>query len=215
MTVASIWRASDRPAISIDDSSELIQRAAAATIIAWLPITIPRVEALWAQRDADWATELDVPLIGTTIKPPNPRSVYTGHRLDLQTAPLGTFPAITCRCFDSAPADDLEQADQYDQIELTLIVEVWAAAGPFGKDDAVIDHASQDQIDRQLHRLASAVRAAINMDKSLGFTTMGIRRPPRARASLPFAVTGNQENVGKKFLVQAMELTYAISALIS
>lgn len=202
----------DRPAIGLDDSTELVQRAAAIQIIRQLPIQIPLQEALWANRDADWALATGRPLTSTTITPVNPKSVYTGHRLDLQVAPQDTFPAITSRCFDSVPAPDAEQPDQYDQAELTLVIEVWVSCGPF--IDPVADHDDQDQIDRQLHRLSAAVRASIDFDRSLGSVVMPIRLPARTRASLPFVTKATERNIDRSFLVQAMELTYTASALV-
>ena len=211
-TVMNPWRTVDRPAIGWDDSSELIQRAAALQIIDNLPAQITIQQTLWEARDQDWATDTNRPMASTTIKSVNPRSVYLGHRLDLQVAPNDTLPAITVRCLDSAPSEDRVQPDQYDSLELVLIVEVWVSSGPF--DDPVANQSDQDQIDRQLHRLTAAVRGCINADRSLGSTTMGIQRPPRSRSSLPFVRKSDATNVGKKFLVQATELTYSVTSLV-
>lgn len=211
-SMASLWRDAGRPAISVDDSSELIQRAVAIQIIDNLPEQIALQEALWAIRDADWAVAAGRPPTTTTITPVLRRSVYLGHRLSLQDAPQDTLPAITVRCADTDPSEDREQADQYDSLELALVVEVWTTCGPF--DDPVANQADQDQIDRQIHRLTAAVRGCISTDRSLGETTMGIRRPPRSRMSLPFVRSADATNAGKKFLVQATELTYSVTSLI-
>lgn len=203
------WRSMSRPAIGYDDSSELVQRAAALQIIAELPDQISLQQTLWVDRDLDWANATSRPLTNMIIKPVDPRSVYTGHRLSLQDAPQNTFPAITVRCFNSSPTQD--QPDQYDSQDLTLIVEVWVSTGPY--DDPVANQADSDEIDRQLHRLTSAVRGCINADRSIGNTTMGIQRPPTVIPSLPFVRKVDQTNTGQKYLVQAVELTYHTTSL--
>lgn len=210
MTMGSAWRAVDRPAPSYDSSSEFVQRAAALQIINQLSAQISIQEDLWANRDADWAQATNRPLVGTTIKPVDPRSVYVGHRLSLQDAPQDTFPAITVRCMNTVASDDREQPDQYDANDLQLIIEVWVSTGPYS--DPVKNQADSEEIDRQLHRLSDAVRGCISADRSLGGVTVGIKRPPRAVGTLPFARKADSSNTGPKFLVQAMELTYTITS---
>jgi len=115
------------------------------------------------------------------------------------------------RCFDTVAAEDREQPDQFDQIENTLVIEICAVAGPH--DNPVANPAAVDEVDRQIHRLTSAVRGCIDMDRSLGFVTMGIRRPPRGIASLPFVAKSPGSDTGARYLLQAVQLTYTISAL--
>jgi hypothetical protein len=208
--MASIWRSENRPAISWDDSTELVQRAAAVQIIEQLPSAIIDVHAVWAGRDADWALARNRPAIGTTLKAVNPSSVFLAG-VDMQLQDPDIFPAISIRCGNSIPAEDREQGDQFDQLENTLTIEIWAVIGPY--TEALSDHSNLEEIDRIIHRLTSAVRLAINFDRSLGETTMGIRRPPRARFALPFVMKSTAQNIGGSYLAQAAELTYTVSAL--
>lgn len=210
MTIASEWRSLSRPAIGYDDSTELIQRAVAALIIEELPQQVALQQIYWQPRDQDWAAITGRPLLPTRITPVDRKNIYVGY-FDMLKAPASVFPAVAVRCFNSVPADDREQADQYDQLELTLVIEVWTAIGPYTDKDA--DRSDQEQIDRQLHRLTAAVRNCVIADRSLGNTTMGIRRPPRAIASLPQVTKADSTATGPKFLLQAVELTYAVSAL--
>lgn len=211
MTPGAEWRNFSRPALSFDDSTELFQRAAAIQIIDNIDKQIQIQQTIWTARDQDWAAMVKRPYAPITVMSVKPRNVYTGHGLDFQVAPLDTFPAITVRCFDTAPADDREQPDQFDQIENSLVIEICAIAGPF--ENPISNPAATDAIDRQLHRLTSAVRGCIDMDRSLGFATLGIRRPPRGIASLPFVTNEPKTGTGSKYLLQAVQLTYNISAL--
>jgi hypothetical protein len=211
MSMSQVWRDLDRPAIGFDDSSELVQRAVAVQIINELPAQITLQETVWAPRDQDFAAATGRPAISTTIKPVLPSNVYLGHRLSLQDAPQDALPAITVRCLNTAPTEDRNQLDQYDSNDLTLIVEVWVSTGPY--KDPVANQADSEEIDRQLHRMAAAVRGCIVQDRSFGNTQMGTSRPPRSVASLPFVRKATDSNTGPKFLVQAMELTYTITTL--
>jgi hypothetical protein len=106
-----------------------------------------------------------------------------------------------------------EQADQFDILDLELVVEVLAQAGPFSVDP-LDDRASSDAVDRQYQRLSDAVVACIDADRSLGSNTWAISLPPRMVASLPF-VKREKSGAGKWLIYQAMELTWTATYLRS
>lgn len=209
--MANPWAVIDRPVIDVGTGAEMIARAAAAQIDANLERQCEYQELLWKQRDADWATTMRKPSGTTRITRVPTSSIYTGARPSLVESRFDLWPAITVRCGNRNPSDDREQPDQYDSLDLELIVEVLAMAGPFL--GVVKDRDPDDEIDRQYQRLSDAVQGCISLDKTLNQNILPIKRPPKMTPSLPFAHKLEQGG-GEELLFQGMELLYIVTKLL-
>lgn len=208
--MANPWTTLDAPILSLADDGEMVARAVAVQIAANLPTQCSAQDQLWAQRDQDFATAMNIPYRRTIVQFPPSKRIYLGARPSLVESPGELWPAVTVRADKRVPSSDAEQADQYDSWDVTFIIEALACAGPF--PDVVQDRDPSDEIDRQFQRLAGAVHACIMYDRTLGGTTFPIKRPPQMLPSLPRA-RKSDKGAGQNLLFQGMQLTYVATRL--
>jgi hypothetical protein len=206
------WNVIDRPAINFGSGGEQLARATIQQISANLEAQCQLQETIWAQRDQDWATSMGLAYAPTRITRVQPGSFYTGMQPSLVESRFDLWPAITVRSGNRTPSDDREQFDQYDTIDVEIIIEVLTFAGPF-QNDPVTDRNTSDAVDRQYQRLSDAVIGCIATDKTLAGHVLPIKRPPRMTPSAPFVLKA--DNGSGAFLVyQGMELRYIVTQLL-
>ena len=202
----------DRSSLAFDTGGEQIARAAALQIAQNLDEQCSLQEIIWNNRDQDWAAAIGIAYQPTRIIRPQKSSIYLGAQPSLvagENARFDKWPAVTCRCGARSPSAD--QADQWDNLDLELVIEVLAQAGPFAVDP-LDDRSTSDAIDRQYQRLSDAVVACIDLDRSLGTGIPPISLPPRMIPSLPF-VKREKAGAGRWLLYQGMELSWTVTGL--
>lgn len=204
-----------RPAAGYGSGAEQVARAAALQIAQNLEDQCHLQEVIWNDRDQDWAAAMEIAYVPTRITRVAKSSIYLGAQPSLVAGIESRFdkwPAVTVRCATRTPSNVLEQADQYDSLDLSLTVEVLAMAGPFVADP-LDDHSSSDAIDRQYQRLSDAVIACINLDRGLGGNILPLKLPPIGLPSLPF-VRKEDAGSGRWLVFQGIELTWIATSLL-
>lgn len=213
----SLWRSSSRPGVNRGTGAEQIARAALGQIVDNLVEQCKLVEEDWIPRDQDWAKIIKIPYKRTVIKPVELRSMYLGAQPSLvasEDARFDKWPAITVRVDERRPSAVEEQPDQYNSMDLQLIVEVLAAVGPHDQDP-IDNREISDAIDRQYQRLADAVVACIDLDTTLGNNIFPLKLPPTMTPSLPWIRKVNVDGAGGQFAVfQGMEIVWTVTAMM-
>jgi hypothetical protein len=210
---ATEWRAFSRPAVNYGSSAEQVARAAAQQINVNLESQCDLQETQWAARDEDWAMLMSIPYKPTRIARVDRQSIYLGAQPSLvagESARFDKWPAITVRAGTRKATDDREQPDQYDVMDVELIVEVLTYAGPF-RQDPLDDRSTSDAVDRQYQRLSDAVVGCVDQDRSLGYNFLSIKRPPTMTPSLPF-VKKQTSGTGAFLVYQGMEILYIVQS---
>lgn len=209
----SAWRAQSLPTpLNLGTGAEQIARAAYAQILTNLDAQCDQLENVWASRDQDWAEITNTAYQRTRIT--RPTNYFLGAQPSLVAgagARFDKWPAVTVRCDTRKPSEDREQPDQFDVYDISLIVEVLTAAGPF-RVDPVDDRTISDAIDRQYQRLSDAVVASIDVDRTLGGNILPIKRPSSMVPSLPFTKKADK-GAGQWTIYQAMEITWICTSM--
>ena len=213
--VGNPWRVSSRPQIARGTRSELVAKAAAAQIIENLAAQCALIDDDCVPRDQDWAQIVRRPYRRIKINVPViPDGIFLGAQPSLVEGTDERFdrwPAITVRCNDLKPTQDLGQPDHYESFDASLIIEVLATAGLFRQNPAD-DRALSDEIDMQYQRLSDAVLSCIEIDKTLSGTIPYLQRPPIMTPSLPFTKR-QSKGAGMWSLYQGMQLEWTVTLL--
>lgn len=202
----------DVPVIDIGTGAEQIARSAALQIATNLDAQCSVQEGLWNQRDLDWAMAMGIQYFPTEITRVPKQRVFTGRKPSLVESRFDLWPAIAVYTDLRRPSMNNEQPDQYDSMDIKLVIEVLAMVGPLA-EDPFQGRDAEDAIDRQYQRLSDAVEACVAIDKSLGGTILPIKLPPTMTPSLPF-LRKLDKGAGADCIFQGMEIVYFVTKML-
>jgi hypothetical protein len=193
---------------------ELIQRAAKAQIIKYLPKLTEELQNIWNHRDKEFEefmgeahTKLEIPKV-------EKENIRAGIEcMSLIEAPLERWPSILVYARNGTPYTI--QEDQFSTESFTLDIEILCSIGPVKEKEVHNKEglALMEELDSQIQRLSDAVYLCIQKDKTLSGSVGQIEKPPKVTTSLPWARKESATATGETFIFQGKQLDFQVQKI--
>lgn len=152
---------------------EVIQAAAIMQIRKNIEGELRRQEMAWEQPD-----KLVAEVLGNKYQPTvleMPAKFYSGVRLGLLTMPFDHFPAVTAMVDKAVKTHESDSYDSGSSYGISLWIEAVVRSDPFytGEQNAAEERMLEEgNVDRRAKRMIDALIQCMQIDPSLGATTM-------------------------------------------
>jgi hypothetical protein len=193
--------------------SELIQRAAKAQIIQYLPLISEELEDIWSNRDKEFCEQFGLAYRKLQIPKVKVENIRAGLEvISLIKAPLEVWPTILIYSRNGLPYQI--QEDQFDTSSYSLCIEILCYEGPVVNEEEV--HGKEglevmESLDKQVHRLSDAVYLCIQKDPTLSGSIGQIEKPPKVNCSLPWArKQEGQTDTGQTYIFQGNQFNFTV-----
>lgn len=193
---------------------ELVQRAAQAQIIKFLPEITEQLQEVWDHRDEEFCDALNLAYKKLIIPPVNTKNIIAGVEcFSVLESPIEMWPNILIYARDATPYGF--QEDQFDTVSVPLRIEVLCAEGPI-KSEEIHDRAGiemMELLDRQLQRLADGVYLCLQKDKTLSGTIGQIEKPAKVTTSLPQSRKKELAATGESYIFQGKQYDFTVQKI--
>lgn len=194
---------------------ELIERAAKAQIIKYLPEITEKLQNIWNHRDKEFEefTEESKPRI---IIPKVERvNIISGLEcFSILQSPITRWPNISIYARDATSY--IVQEDHWDTSNLPLNIEIMCLGGPV-KTEEIHDLAGIEvmvNLNSELQRLSDAVYECIQKDTTLSGTVGQFEKPPKATVSLPAVLKEQiQTTTGESYIFQGKQFSWIVQKI--
>lgn len=196
---------------------ELIQRAAKAQIITYLPELTEQSQEIWRHRDKEYEeflNETKLPIIIPKVEMQNIISGVESFSI-LESSPE-MWPSVFIYTQDATPS--IWQADHFDDSSITTNIEVMCLEGPVKTENIHNREGfeAMQVLDSKLQRLSDAVYMCIQKDKTLSGTVGQFEKPPKTKTSLPAELKENIKNtIGESYIYQGKQFSFVSQKISS
>ena|ERR1700690_176189 len=194
---------------------ELIQRAAKAQIIKFLPELTEQLQNVWNERDKEFAEFTGLAYKKINIPVVKQENVMSGiEHYSVLEAPLERWPSVLI-CARNANAYQYQE-DQFDMESISLSIEMMCLEGPI-KEENIHDKEGLEMmqiLDSQLQRLADAVALCINKDRTLSGSVGQIEKPPKVTTSIPYSKKEKKSATGESYIFQGKMFEYIVQKIV-
>ncbi len=191
---------------------ELIQRAAKAQIITYLPEITERQQNLWDLRDKEFVEKIGGSYKKLNIPKVEKENIRSGIEvMSLIEAPLERWPSILIYARNSSAYQ--YQEDQFDTVNISLYIEVLCNEGPIKTEEIHNKEGLEGMqlLDSKIQRLSDAIYLCVKKDPSLSGTIGEIEKPPKVTTSLPWArKEEGKTNIGESFIFQGKQFDFTV-----
>jgi hypothetical protein len=194
---------------------ELIQRAAKAQIIQYLPELTEKLQSIWEYRDKEYeefANESKTKIFIPKVEKENIRSGI--ECFSILESPPERWPSVLIYARDAAPY--VVQEDQFDTSSATLNIEVMCLKGPVSTEKVhnIEGLEAMQVLDSELQRLSDAVYLCIQKDKTLSGTVGQFEKPPKVTTSLPQALKSEiTKATGETYILQGKQFEWSVQKI--
>lgn len=189
---------------------ELIQRAAKAQIITYLPELTLQLQDIWAHRDKEYEEFLGESKIPIFIPKVEKQNIISGvESFSILESSPEMWPSIFIYTQDGIPS--MWQADHWDDSSVTTNIEVMCLEGPVKTENIHNKEGFEvmQTLDSKLQRLSDAVYMCIQKDKTLSGTVGQFEKPPKTKTSLPAQLKENIKNTtGESYIYQGKQFSF-------
>lgn len=189
---------------------ELIQRAAKAQIITYLPELTKQFQEIWSHRDKEYEEFLNESKLPIVIPKVEKQNIISGvEAFSILESSPEMWPSIFIYTQDGVP--NMWQADQFDDSSITTNIEVMCLEGPVQTKNIHNKEGFEAMqiLDSKLQRLSDAVYMCIQKDKTLSGTVGQWERPPKTKTSLPAQLKENIKNTtGESYIYQGKQFSF-------
>lgn len=197
--------------------SELIEKACKAQIVKYLAEITGRLQDIWDKRDREFIEETKIGSYSKiTIPHVKPENIHSGIEVEsLINAPLDRWPTILVYARNSTPYS--VQEDQFDTVNIPLIIEVLCTDGPVKESEIRAKKGLElmENLNSKLQRLSDAVYLCIKKDPSLSGTIGEIEKPSKVTTSLPWARKENKDSAtGESFFFQGKQFDFSVQKVL-
>jgi hypothetical protein len=193
---------------------ELIQRAAKAQIITYLPDLLEQLQEIWDQRDREFSEKLGLAYKKLSIPKIKKENIYAGvENISLLEAPLSRWPAVLVYARNGNAYQ--VQEDQFGMESISFCVEVLCNEGPV-KEENIHDKEgieAMEILDSKIQRLSDAVYLCIQQDTTLCGSIGQIEKPPKITTSLPWSRKAENTATGESYIFQGKQLEFAVQKI--
>lgn len=189
---------------------ELVQRAAKAQIIAYLPELISQSQEIWEHRDKEIEEFLGESRPKIIIPQVPKENIISGvESFSILESKPEMWPSIFIYSQDTTPY--MTQPDQYDESNLITNIEVMCLQGPIKTEDIHNREGfeAMQVLNSKLQRLSDAVYMCIQKDKTLCGTVGQFEKPSKSTTSLPAELKENIANTtGESYIYQGKQFSF-------
>lgn len=189
---------------------ERIAREALVTLVNELNDAIDVEDAKWASLDAELANKLGLPFRPCKTNHVRKDNFYMGHRPSLIEADFDYYPNVAVMI-----ASAVKGADPLDQLEsnrLTMWIEAMAVDGPYTQKHKNFEREAEDLVNRKVQRMAEAIHAVLNSNRTFGGVIFEIEGISNASVS-NCERRRNPGGSGDEFYWQMLRLEYTINKI--
>ena len=194
---------------------ELIQRAAKAQIIKYLPEITAYLQKIWDERDKELSSILDIAYNKLQIQQVSEDHIWGGIEcVSMINSPVDMWPSILVYSRDASPYG--YQEDHFDTSSLPLKIEILCAEGPIKNENIHNKEGLEAMqiLDSKMQRLSDAVYLCIQKDKSLSGTIGQIEKPSKVTTSEPWARKEEGETTtGDSYIFQGKQFDFTIQKI--
>lgn len=191
---------------------ELVQRAAKAQIISYLPDLTEQLQEIWDKRDQEFSEKLGLAYKKVLVPKVEEVNIRAGIEvMSLIEAPLERWPSILIYARNGSAYQF--QEDQFDTTSFTFYIEVLCNEGPIKTAEIHNKEGleAMEVLDSKIQRLTDAVYLCIQKDKTLSGSIGQIEKPPKVTTSLPWSRKENGETAtGESYIFQGKQLDFSI-----
>lgn len=194
--------------------NELIQRAAKAQIITYLPNLTSQIQEIWDRRDKEFSEKLNTAYKKLSIPKVKEENIYAGiESMSLIEAPLDRWPSILVYARNSTAYQ--YQEDQYDTSSVKFCIEILCNQGPIetGEVHKKEGFQAMEVLDSKIQRLTDAVYMCIQRDKTLSGSIGQIEKPSSITTSLPWVRKEKENATGKSYIFQGKQLEFIVQKI--
>lgn len=192
---------------------ELIQRAAKAQIITFLPEIQERLQDIWDNRDKEFCEKFSLSYKKLII--PRPLNIYSGVEIiSLIEAPISVWPLILVYARNGNAYQ--YQEDQFDTSSITLCIEISCSEGPVKTEEVHNQEGieAMQLLDSKLQRLSDAVYMCIQKDKTLSGSVGQFEKPPKVTTALPWPRKESTDATGEiSYIFQGKQFEFSVQKI--
>jgi hypothetical protein len=181
---------------------ELIQRAAKAQIIKFLPDIQENIQEIWDRRDQEFCEKFNLSYKKLKVPRVSTENIYSGiENISLIEAPLERWPNILIYARNGNSYQ--YQEDQFDTSSITLCIEVLCSEGPIKAEELHNKEGleAMESLDSKLHRLSDSIYMCIQKDKTLSGSIGQFEKPPKVTTSLPWSRKESTDATGEIYFI--------------
>jgi hypothetical protein len=193
---------------------ELIQRAAKAQIIKYLPNLTEQLQNIWDSRDEEFEEFMGEARKKLVIPKVEKENIRAGvENMSLIEAPLERWPSVLIYVRNGNAYQ--YQEDQYDTESFSLNIEVLCSEGPVNEKEVHNKEGLElmEILDSKIQRLTDAVYLCIQKDKTLSGSIGQIEKPPKVNTSLPWARKESATATGETYIFQGKQLDFNVQKI--
>jgi exopolysaccharide biosynthesis predicted pyruvyltransferase EpsI len=190
---------------------ELIQRAAKAQIITFLPDIQETLQEIWNNRDKEFCEKLGLSYKKLNIPTVPKENIYAGiEDISLIEAPLERWPNILIYARNGSSYQF--QEDQFDTTSINLCIDIMCSEGPIKYEEIHNKEGleAMELLDSKLQRLSDSVYMCIQKDKTLSGSVGQFEKPPKVVTSLPWPRKEPSNSTGEiAYIFQGKQFEFA------
>jgi hypothetical protein len=193
---------------------ELVQRAAKAQILRYLPGLTSQLQNIWDERDKEFIGVMGGSYKRIRIPKVEKENILSGIEvISLIEAPIDRWPAILIYARNGSAYQI--QEDQFDMLSVSLNIEVLCNIGPVNSEEV---HGKEgliamQELDSQIQRLSDAVYLCIQKDKTLSGSVGQIEKPPKSITSAPWARKKEKTATGESYIFQGKQFDFTVQKI--
>lgn len=165
---------------------ETLQRAALQILHDNLNSELITTEAVWQQKDIDWAVSMNQIYKEVTLEPIADANFFSGHKPSLIGRGPDYFPSLTVLAYSSTTGPDAGM-DQAWGLSERISIETLVKAGFYPNED--ISGVGEDIVNGRIQRTTDAIIAVLAHNRTLNGLVQSIGDTPDVQISEVFAVT--------------------------
>lgn len=193
---------------------ELIQRAAKAQIIKFLPGITEQLQDVWDNRDKEFSETIGMAYKRIIIPKVEENNIRAGIEvMSLIDAPLEVWPTILVYARNSSSYQI--QEDQFDTSSISLNIELLCNEGPI-KEEVIHGREGlelMEILDSKLQRLSDVISLCINKDRTLSGSVGQFEKPPKVTTSLPWSRKEKSTATGESYIFQGKQFDYTVQKI--
>lgn len=193
---------------------ELIQRAAKAQIVKYLPDLTIQLQDVWDNRDKEFSEALNIAYERIIIPNVEKENILSGIEvMSLIEAPLERWPSILMYARNTVPY--VVQEDQYNTSSISFYIEILCNEGPIKEKEIHSKEGlkAMQILDSKIQRLTDIVYLCIQKDTTLSGSVGQFEKPPKVTTSLPWSRKENSTATGESYIFQGKQLDFQVQKI--
>jgi hypothetical protein len=194
---------------------ELIQRAAKAQIIKFLPEIQENIQEIWDRRDQEFCEKFNLSYKKIQVPKVLTENIYAGlSDMSLIEAPLTRWPSVLS--YARSGNSYQYQEDQFDTTSIILCIEILCIEGPVKTEEVHNKEGleAMQVLDSKLQRLSDAVFMCIQKDKTLSGSIGQFEKPPKVTTSSPMSRKESTDASGEiSCILQGKQFEFSVQKI--